>query len=249
MEFRTKVELPVGQSKICHSDLLMSWGSCFSENIGKLLVDNKFNCDINPFGILYNPFSIAKSISLLLDEKVYGEDDLRFDKGIWYSLMHHSSFSSSDKLECLNKINFRMIKGSATLGKANWLIITWGTARVYEWKETGEVVGNCHKLPDKLFVRRLLDVDEIVSVYISLLEKIRLVNPEVQILFTVSPIRHAKDGLHGNQLSKAVLLLAIEKICQKFSYCHYFRHMRFCWTNCVIIVFMPMICFIRASLP
>ena len=115
-----------------------------------------------------------------------------------------------------------MIKGSATLGKANWLIITWGTARVYEWKETGEVVGNCHKLPDKLFVRRLLDVDEIVSVYISLLEKIRLVNPEVQILFTVSPIRHAKDGLHGNQLSKAVLLLAIEKICQKFSYCHYF---------------------------
>ena len=110
MEFRTKVELPVGQSKICHSDLLMSWGSCFSENIGKLLVDNKFNCDINPFGILYNPFSIAKSISLLLDEKVYGEDDLRFDKGIWYSLMHHSSFSSSDKLECLNKINFRMIK-------------------------------------------------------------------------------------------------------------------------------------------
>ena len=98
MEFRTKVELPVGQSKICHSDLLMSWGSCFSENIGKLLVDNKFNCDINPFGILYNPFSIAKSISLLLDEKVYGEDDLRFDKGIWYSLMHHSSFSSSDNV-------------------------------------------------------------------------------------------------------------------------------------------------------
>lgn len=109
-----------------------------------------------------------------------------------------------------------MIKGSATLGKANWLIITWGTARVYEWKETGEVVGNCHKLPDKLFVRRLLDVDEIVSVYISLLEKIRLVNPEVQILFTVSPIRHAKDGLHGNQLSKAVLLLAIEKYVRSF---------------------------------
>ena len=146
-------------------------GSCFSENIGKLLVDNKFNCDINPFGILYNPFSIAKSISLLLDEKVYGEDDLRFDKGIWYSLMHHSSFSSSDKLECLNKINFRMIKGSATLGKANWLIITWGTARVYEWKETGEVVGNCHKLPDKLFVRRLLDVDEIVSVIFLYLKR------------------------------------------------------------------------------
>lgn len=118
MEFRTKVELPVGQYKICHSDLLMLWGSCFSENMGKLLIDNKFNCDINPFGILYNPFSIAKSISLLLEKKVYSEDDLRFDKGMWYSLMHHSSFSSSDKLECLNKINSRMIEGRGTLVKA-----------------------------------------------------------------------------------------------------------------------------------
>ena len=222
MEFRTKVELPVGQYKICHSDLLMLWGSCFSENMGKLLIDNKFNCDINPFGILYNPFSIAKSISLLLEKKVYSEDDLRFDKGMWYSLMHHSSFSSSDKLECLNKINSRMIEGRGTLAKAKWLIFTWGTARVYEWKETGEIVGNCHKLPDRLFVRRLLDVDEIVSAYAALLDKIHLLNPEVQILFAVSPIRHAKDGLHGNQLNKAVLLLAIEKICQKFSYCHYF---------------------------
>lgn len=168
---------------------------------------------------------------------------------MWYSLMHHSSFSSSDKLECLNKINSRMIEGRGTLAKAKWLIFTWGTARVYEWKETGEIVGNCHKLPDRLFVRRLLDVDEIVSAYVALLEKIRLLNPEVQILFAVSPIRHAKDGLHGNQLNKAVLLLAIEKYVRSFHIVIIFRRMKFCWTNCVIIVFMPMICFIRASLP
>ncbi len=222
MEFRTKVELPVGQGEIRHSDPILLWGSCFAENIGKLLTDNKFHCDVNPFGILYNPLSIAKSVSLLLDNKVYSAADLRFDKGIWYSLMHHSSFSSADQSECLEKINFRMAKGREMLGKAKWIIFTWGTARVYEWKENGEVVGNCHKLPDRLFTRRLLEVEEIVSAFASLLGRIRQVNPEVQFLFTVSPIRHAKDGMHGNQLNKAVLLLAIERLCQLFSSCHYF---------------------------
>lgn len=222
MEFRTKVELPVGQGEIRHSDSISLWGSCFAKNIGKLLSDNKFDCDVNPFGILYNPLSIAKSMSILLDGKTYHEEDLRFDKGIWYSLMHHSSFSSTNQSECLEKINLRIVKGREMLGKARWIIFTWGTARVYEWKETGEIVGNCHKLPDRLFTRRLLGVEEVVSVFGSLLKKIHLINPDAQFLFTVSPIRHAKDGMHGNQLNKAVLLLAIEKLCREIPSCHYF---------------------------
>lgn len=222
MEFRTKVELPVGQGEIRHSDSISLWGSCFAENIGKLLSDNKFDCDVNPFGVLYNPLSIAKSMSILLDGKTYHEKDLRFDKGIWYSLMHHSSFSSTNQSECLEKINLRIVKGREMLGKARWIIFTWGTARVYEWKETGEIVGNCHKLPDRLFTRRLLGVEEVVSVFGSLLKKIHLINPDAQFLFTVSPIRHAKDGMHGNQLNKAVLLLAIEKLCREIPSCHYF---------------------------
>lgn len=222
MEFRMKVELPVGQGEIRHSDSISLWGSCFAENIGKLLSDNKFDCDVNPFGVLYNPLSIAKSMSILLDGKTYHEEDLRFDKGIWYSLMHHSSFSSTNQSECLEKINLRIVKGREMLGKARWIIFTWGTARVYEWKETGEIVGNCHKLPDRLFTRRLLGVEEVVSVFGSLLKKIHLINPDAQFLFTVSPIRHAKDGMHGNQLNKAVLLLAIEKLCREIPSCHYF---------------------------
>lgn len=114
------------------------------------------------------------------------------------------------------------MKGREMLGKARWIIFTWGTARVYEWKETGEIVGNCHKLPDRLFTRRLLGVEEVVSVFGSLLKKIHLINPDAQFLFTVSPIRHAKDGMHGNQLNKAVLLLAIEKLCREIPSCHYF---------------------------
>lgn len=222
MEFRTKVELPIGNEKIHHSDRLMLWGSCFAENIGKLLSENKFTCDINPFGILYNPASIAQAIQILQNKKLYTEADLKENKSEWYSLMHHSSFSSPDKEECLSAINQRIIKGSENLAQADWLIFTWGTARVYEWKATGEIVGNCHKLPEKLFTRRLMEVNEIVSAYTQLLTKLQLQNPQLHVLFTVSPIRHAKDGMHGNQLNKATLLLAIEKLCHALPFCFYF---------------------------
>ncbi len=220
MEFRTRVELPKGEYPISHSSQLMLWGSCFAENIGKYLSENKFTCDTNPFGVLYNPLSISKAIGLLMEKDTYS--DLRFDNNKWYSLMHHSVFSASEKEECLRRINHRFKAGKENMQKVDWLILTWGTAWVYEWKETGEIVGNCHKLPDKLFRRRLLSVAEVVENYRELLAKIHLQSPQIQVLFTVSPIRHAKDGYHGNQISKSILLLAIEQICAELPYCHYF---------------------------
>ena len=222
MEFRTKVELPVGKWNIRHSDRSMLWGSCFAENVGKLLVDSKFPCMVNPYGILYNPMSISRALNEILDGKVYTLADLRCDRGLWYSLMHHGSFSDPDAESCLQRINLRIGEAYSSLPEIRWMVFTFGTARVYEWKETGEVVGNCHKLPEKCFERRLLDVEEIVSAYTRLLEKLHEMNPELQILFTVSPIRHSKDGFHGNQLNKAVLLLAVDKLCGLFDFCHYF---------------------------
>ncbi len=222
MEFRTKVELPAGNEKIPHADRLMLWGSCFAENIGSLLSEYKFTCDLNPFGILYNPASIAQAIRTLHDRRLYTEDDLICDKGSWHSLMHHSQFSSSEKEACLSAINRRIDEGHDNLKQANWLFFTWGTARVYEWKATGEIVGNCHRFPEKLFTRRLLEVDEIVSTYTHLLTELHHQNHRLKVLFTVSPIRHAKDGMHGNQLNKATLLLAIEKLCNIFPFCFYF---------------------------
>ena len=222
MEFRTRVELPEKGPEIKHSDSLMLWGSCFAENVGNLLTDNKFSCDVNPFGILYNPLSIAKALQQLLEEKVYELSDLEYRNGQWFSLMHHTSFSSADSRQTLQCINERLESAARSLKTVNWMIFTWGTARVYEWKENGEVVGNCHKLPDRLFSRRLLEVDEITRLYTPLLDRIRQVNPGVRFLFTVSPIRHAKDGMHGNQLSKATLLLAADYLCSRYSDCHYF---------------------------
>lgn len=222
MEFRTKVELPIRTHKIQHTDQLIVWGSCFSEHIGNLLTENKFTCDMNPFGVLYNPMSIATSIQCLLTKSLYQPNDLHQTNGTWYSLMHHSSFSSSSQEECLKKINIRIIDGHKHLMQADWILITWGSSFVYTWKESGAIAGNCHKLPACLFERRMVSADEIAETYIPLLRQLQAIRPHLHCLFTVSPIRHLKDGLHGNQLSKANLLLAADQICQQLDFCHYF---------------------------
>lgn len=222
MNFRTQVELPEKEVKIAHSERIMLWGSCFVENIGKLLVENKFNSEVNPLGILYNPLSIAKSLRQVLMKKEYEERDLFQAAGVWHSWMHHSDFSSCSLDDCLEKINGGMMKVADNLSDTDWLVVTWGTAYVYILRHTQEVVGNCHKQPEKLFVRRRLGVAEIIEVWKSLLDDLRVLNPRLKVLFTVSPIRHAKDGMHGNQLSKSALLLAVDELCTACSDCYYF---------------------------
>lgn len=222
MDFRTQVELPKKETEIQHSDRIMLFGSCFAENIGKLLLANKFRCDVNPFGILYNPQSVAEAIRQILSHKTYKEDDLFYSGGNWHSYMHHSIFSGHSPEECISQINLRLERAFAELPSIDLLIITWGTAWVYSLKESGKIVGNCHKQPERLFIRRLLTVDEIVDEYGSLISELRKQNQNLKVLFTVSPIRHAKDGMHGNQISKSTLLLAVEALQRQCSDCYYF---------------------------
>ena len=150
MNFRTQVELPKRETEIRHSDRIMLFGSCFAENIGNLLLANKFRCDVNPYGILYNPLSIARALTELEAGKVYVQDDLIFHNDEWHSLMHHGSFSSVMPETCLRQINERNEEARKHLAETDWLLFTWGTARVYEWNEDGQVVGNCHKLLESL---------------------------------------------------------------------------------------------------
>lgn len=220
MEFRTPVEWHGESEEIKYSDHVLLMGSCFAENVGGLLLENKFSCDVNPFGILYNPLSIAKALRQMLDGKVYTMDDLFDSGGQWHSWMHHSSFSSIDADECLNRINSRLEKAASALPRTSWLIMTWGTAFVYE--KDSEVVGNCHKQPDRLFTRRLLDVDTIYREWNDALREAKQRFPGLKVMLSVSPIRHLKDGLHGNQISKSVLLLAIDRLCRELDFCHYF---------------------------
>lgn len=219
MDFRTIVELPKKQTIIQHSDKILLMGSCFAENIGKMFVANKFNCMSNPYGVLYNPQSIALAISELLQGKYYKEDDnalVRYGE-YWHSLHHHGSFSATDKEVCVHLINEKLAETYQLFPQTNMLMITWGTAWVYRWKLSGEIVANCHKIPSSEFIRERMDVDTIVSVYSNLIRKLLAeVNPNLKILFTVSPIRHAKDGFHENQLSKSILLLSVDALQKTF---------------------------------
>lgn len=197
-------------------------GSCFIENIGKLLTDNKFDVNLNPFGVLYNPQSLSQAIRLLIENRKFTDKDIFEYKGLYHSFYHHGSFSSIDKVNCLTGINKQLEKASGDLLQADVLFVTFGTAYVFKSKEIDMVVGNCHKLPASYFDRYRLNVDEITDDWEELIKKLRQFNPKLKILFTVSPIRHLKDGAHDNQLSKSTLLLAIDKLQQSVSDTYYF---------------------------
>jgi hypothetical protein len=177
----------------------------------------KWRTEVNPFGVLYNPLSIAEALTSLLDYRPLTEDELTlFPDGGWNTWLHHSSYSLPERAEALAHINTRMERAAQILDEADTLIITLGTAWVYRLREDGRVVGNCHKVPERMFTRQRLTVEEIVDAYDALLERVWNANPKLRILFTVSPVRHLKDGLHGNQLSKATLLLAVDELCTKY---------------------------------
>lgn len=212
MNFYTTVELPADLPRLTHADRLMLLGSCFATNIGTRLVDAKFRCDINPYGVLYNPLSISATLREILAGKVYNADQLFLFKGLWNSPMHHGSFSSPDLEETLGHINERIEKAHKDMPLLNYLLLTFGSAWVYESKGTGRVVANCRKQPESCFTRRMLSVEEIVLDYTSLFSELLAYNPGLKVILTVSPIRHIRDGMHANALSKATLLLAIEQL-------------------------------------
>jgi hypothetical protein len=197
-------------------------GSCFSENIGQRLDSFKFNVDINPFGILYNPLSIKNSLDLLVHESVFTEENLFYFNERWNSFFHHSRFSGKDRDEVLQNINLRLKMSSEFLANADYLFLTFGTSKVYEFVDTNEIVSNCHKIPSKKFVEKLLTPDEIIVEYYQLINKLRNFNPKLKIIFTVSPIRHLKDGFLGNTLSKSILVYAINRINAEFNKTYYF---------------------------
>jgi len=220
--FQTHVEIPLTSLNITYEDRIMTLGSCFAENIGGKLKDLYFDTEINPFGVLYNPVSISNSIKLLIDNRSFTEDDLFQHRGLWQSFSHSSLFSATSAEKCLENINERFNDAVYFLQKTNFLVITFGTAWVYEEATGGRVVSNCHKLPANSFNRRRLTVDEIVSDYTELIVRLKTLFPRLQIIFSVSPIRHWKDGAHENNVSKSTLLLAIDALQNEFDIVHYF---------------------------
>ena len=205
MKLQTVVDIPASPWKIGYEDKILLVGSCFSDEIGEQMAQRYLHVTSNPFGTLYNPLSIAQAINLpsLISDLQLVEHD-----GLWHSMAHHGSFSRADKGEAEKAVRASIETMQQALAEATVVIVTFGTAWVYEMD--GIVVGNCHKLPADRFTRRRLTVEEIVAAWQPILAQY----PDKHWIFTVSPIRHIKDGLHENQLSKATLLQSIEQLIQ-----------------------------------
>ena len=207
MKLYTSVDIAPSPKKIAYNDKILLLGSCFADNIGTKFGEYYFQTTVNPYGTLYNPASIAMAISGIGN----GVSDIGIveHNGLWHSLSHHGSFSRADKEDLVRACEQSRVQLREALQQASILIITFGTAWVYEYED--KVVANCHKLPANRFVRRRMTVDEIVEIWQPILAAM----PDKHWIFTVSPIRHVKDGLHENQISKAILLQAVDRLTAK----------------------------------
>lgn len=212
--FRTPVTIPVSPLRLNHLTKILCIGSCFTEHIGGKLAYYRFPVDINPTGIQYNPASVVKTLESMVLGKGYTREDLERSEDLWFSWGHHGSFSSSDLNGCLEGINSRLSGASAFLRQAAVLCVSFGTAFTYVLKGKGEIVSNCHKQPAELFERRFLDPGRIVSEFTDIAGRISELNPGLRYIFTVSPVRHIKDGMPENQRSKAALHLAVRELCE-----------------------------------
>ena len=219
MILQTEIRIQPMEQSIAYGDGLLFLGSCFADEIGGLCRGLGFDALVNPFGVLYNPASIAKSVERLGTGKPYTHDEvIAVGEGQYCTFSHNTAFWNTSETELLEQVNGNLKAAHAHFLKSKWVIISLGTSWVFKGKESGLVVSNCHKLPARQFDREFLSTEQSADY----LAKILRAYPDKQFVFTVSPLRHLKDGLHENQLSKAALLLAVDEVCKAFGNAHYF---------------------------
>ena len=218
MQFRAEFTPKPFPEKIKHTHKLLLVGSCFTEQIGKKLSAHKFRVMENPNGILFNPVSIAKAVMSYADEKIYSAEELFFFNELWAGPEHHTKFSDPDKEKALGKINLSQVAAITFIREIDWLLVTLGSAFLYEWrdKEPGElyanVAANCHKVPTDKFDRRLAEPKEIVDILKLMEKRVKAINPGVKIIYTISPVRHLREGFVENNRSKAALIQAVHEL-------------------------------------
>ena len=217
MKFRTEIEIAPIADGIDHTKKVFALGSCFAESISERLRRAKFSVTTNPFGVLFNPLSIASAIDRMADTRAFAVCDIREGREGFFSFDAHSSLDGKTQTEIFANLNQAVAQGSKALHDAEWVVLTFGTAWIYE--REGKVVANCHKQPAKEFERRRLSVAEIVERYQPLFEGVLR---DKRVILTVSPVRHLGDGLQENSVSKAILRLAVEELVAKYENAHYF---------------------------
>ena len=212
MNFHLDLQIKPFTKKVHYQQTLFFIGSCFAENMALQMQSYKFNTVLNPHGVLYNPDSMAVAIRSYLENKEVEEKDLFYANHAYHSWQHHSRFSNTDKTNCLYNINQHIHTAHQALKTADWLFITFGSAYVYNHKPNGLRVGNCHKQPLQDFIKELLEIEEMLGCYQQLIAELLQFNPELKILFTVSPVRYIRDGVVENNRSKARLLETVHRL-------------------------------------
>jgi hypothetical protein len=221
--FRTVFSPARAAFTVRHTDRLLLIGSCFTEHISQKLFDRKFSLFVNPFGITYNPISIAECLRMLFNKNEYfTEEDIFEYDGLWHNWQHHGKYSEPEADLALNGINMCLEHSQERLLRCNRLLITFGTADVFTLRETGKIVANNHKMPITHFTERRLTVSEIVDNLGQILAQLLARQPDLQVVLTVSPVRHARRGMVENQRSKAVLLLACAELASQLVRTTYF---------------------------
>lgn len=222
MQLTLTLDIPPLPRPFLYTDNILLTGSCFTEHISDRLQQHKFRVLSNPHGILFNPLSVASSLDGYIDGRQYTGDELFCLNELWNSWDHHTRFSHTDRDAALAGINKSQADAAAFVKKAEWVIITLGSAFQYYLKDTGKPVANNHRAPAQWFEKRLLAIEPIVEALSNTLQKLFAANPFVQVLFTISPVRHIRDGVVDNNRSKARLIEAVHTLCEQFEKAHYF---------------------------
>ena len=219
MILQTEIKIQPLEQTIAYGDGLLFLGSCFADEVGALCRGLGFDAMVNPFGVLYNPASIAQSLERLDSGQPFDHEEVvEVGEGQYCTFSHNTAFWSHSETTLLESVNRSLDEAHAHYMRSKWVIVSLGTSWVFRDKERGEVVSNCHKLPANWFERQFLSVEQSSRYLSAIVQR----HPEKQFVFTVSPLRHLKDGLHENQLSKAALLLAVEEVCKAYDNAHYF---------------------------
>lgn len=212
MNFTTKVPVAAYEYPIDYSSKILSLGSCFAENMGEKFNYFKFQMTTNPFGIIFNPVSVEKLVESIVNQRLFTEADIFFHNDLWHCYDVHSELSHPDKMEFLERLNLTIQQSNHQIVQASHIIITYGTSWVYRHNLTNEIVANCHKVPQKEFTKEILSPEIIQKSIQNTISLIQKVNPDCRFIFTVSPVRHIKDGFPENQRSKAHLITAIHNL-------------------------------------
>jgi hypothetical protein len=218
----TPISIEPSDDKLNHNQQIITLGSCFAETMGNRLTKAKFNVLANPFGVIYHPSAIGHLLRSSLSKNPSIEDGFEENNGIHFHYDFHSALSKNSRTELNNTLRNRIDKTNKALQKADWLILTFGTAFRYYLKTDNRPVANCHKMPAKLFDKRLTNLDEMREDLSKVLQQISELRPNLKVILTVSPVRHTKDGMEENMMSKSLLRVLCGELAKGNSFVHYF---------------------------